>query len=323
MKELKKWAAEHNIDLNDAKKKADVLKVIKLHYNLEEESIMEENRLHEEMEMNTEAVEMNTEMPAEEVAEAKAKDKKTWLDDEGNEISMSQFIREQFTKHNLSRKEISQKYDINYRTVYGATVNMENDAEPSSRGRGVVNPKINVTADGQVLTAQEVDGVEHYFLNNVAVEEGAVIPETTEVDRNTWIREQVAAGVSRGDVAKALDLSYGVVYGLTKDAAGNRAKHEVELPDGTKVSRSEYIRMRVAEGVSKSNVAKELGVEYSVVWQATKKEKTDAEKFHEAIANLKKFEGKVTDEAGFAEIIGLLEDIEIKNTEVEATEENK
>jgi transposase len=239
---------------------------------------------------------------------AEPKDERKWLNAEGQEVSKSAFIREQFTVNNLSRKEISDKYQIPYRTVYGATVNMANEAEPASRGRGIVNPKIQVTVDNKVLL--EENG--KYFLNGeeITAEQASTI-ETVETDRNAWIKSQVDAGVNRGDVAKYLGLSYGVVYGLTKEAEGTRQKYEVELPDGSKMGRAEYIRKRIEDGATKADVAKELNVEYSVVWQATKKAKTTEEKFQDAIAVLEKFAGSVKDVTAFNDAIAVLKTLEI------------
>ena len=324
LKELRQYAQDNNIDVSSGKKKADVIILLNNSMNSEEDVKMEENTnvMNEEMEVN-ETVDTNVEGGS-----TTAEDKRVWVDNEGNEVSMSQFIREKFTKDNLSRKEIADKFDINYRTVYGATVNMTNDAEPASRGRGVVNPKIKVTADNKVLV-EKVEGegdaaVTKYFLNGeelVAGESGALeIPETIETDRNSWIKDQVNAGVNRGDIAKILDISYGVVYGLTKDEESSRQKYEVELPDGSKMARSEYIRMRVAEGVSKADVAKELGVEYSVVWQATKKDKTDAEKYASLVEQLEKMTDKVSDQEGFATAIELLKGFTIVEKEEAATD---
>jgi transposase len=228
-------------------------------------------------------------------------DDRKWFDTEGNEVSKSAFIREQFNAANKSRKEISEENNIPYRTVYGATVNMVNDAEPATRGRGVVNSKIDVTSDGHVVTTADgktfLDGEE---AKPEDVE--AIAADTTTVDRNTWIKEQVGAGKDRGAVAKALGLSYGVIYGLTKEADGTRQKHEIEV-DGTMVSRSEYIRMQIAAGKTKAEVAKELDVEYSVVWQATKQAKTTEEKFVDAIATLEKFATEVNETSEFAEAL--------------------
>jgi len=241
-------------------------------------------------------------------------DDRKWFDAEGNEISKSAFIRDQFIKLNKSRKEIADENKIPYRTVYGATVNMVNDAEPATRGRGVVNSKINVTSDGHIVTT--VDG--EIFVDNekVTLAEGEEMQATTSVDRNTWIREQVAAGKDRGAVAKALGLSYGVIYSLTKEAEGTRQKYEIEV-DGVMVSRSEYIRQQIAAGKTKAEVAKELDVEYSVVWQATKQTKTTEEKLADTIATLEKFATDVVEVGLFADIIGALKTINIKVPVVE------
>lgn len=258
------------------------------------------------------------EMDATETADSTApKEERKWYDSEGNEVSKSAFIREQFSVYNKSRKEISEEFDIPYRTVYGATVNMENEAEPTSRGRGVTFSKIQVTENNEVVFIK--DGI--VYINGEAQPEGTVAPETETVDRNEWIKEQVAAGVSRGDVAKILDLSYGVIYGLTKDAEGTRRKYEVEIigADGNPetISRSEYIRRRVADGISKSDIAKELGVEYSVVWQATKKMKTVEEKFVEAVTALEKFMDQIDDPEALSAAIKQLNSLNIKADQAE------
>ncbi|MEG1636105.1 MAG: hypothetical protein RR324_01200 [Cellulosilyticaceae bacterium] len=344
VKELKDYAAQNNIDLGNLKKKTDIIVVITKYSttNIKEGTNMPENEgqvtetgVQDEMTPNQD---VDTNVPEGNAGDAAStKEEKVWKDAEGNEISMSQFIREKFTKDNMSRKEISDTYEINYRTVYGATVNMENASDPSTRGRGIVNPKILVTADNKVLTkvvtaaVEASEGVEAtpevvtYFLDNeeiVANEAGeVVVPEAVETDRNTWIKDQVAAGANRGDIAKALNLSYGVVYGLTKEEEGTRQKYEVETTDaeGNTVSipRSEYIRKRVAEGASKSDVAKELGVEYSVVWQATKKDKSDEEKLAEALETLAKFADKMEDKDAFTAAVEVVKGFKLKPEEKE------
>lgn len=243
-----------------------------------------------------------------------------WYNKNGEEVSKSAFIREKFIEDNMSRKEIAEKFNIPYRTVYGATVNLENSAEPTSRGRGTTFSKLQVTADGVVVMVKD----DTVFFDNVAQPEGTVVPETIEVDRNTFIKEQVANGRSRGEIAKALDLSYGVIYGLTKDAESARQKYEIEDPEtGEIISRNEYIRRRVAAGVSKSDVAKELGVEYSVVWQATKKQKSEQERFEDAIEVLRKFENIVSNPDALQEAIGILQNLEIEEKQEEEVETEK
>jgi len=241
---------------------------------------------------------------------------KKWLNSEGVEVSRSEFIREQFVKFNKSRKEISEEFGIPYRVVYGATVNMTNSAE-TSRGRSVTNPNIQVTDDNKVLIK---DGGK-YFLNGEEVEEEQLLGlEFKEVPRNEWIRQAAESGMSRGEIAKILRLSYGVVYGITKDLKGSRSRHEVTLEDGTVVSRAEYIRMRIEQGATKSDVAKELGVDYSVVWQALKQQRTDAEKFEKAVENLAKFSDKVSDPEGFNRAIEYLKSLSIVDAEEDSME---
>lgn len=267
--------------------------------------------------------ELNVTAPGADEAAAEAKDTRVWNLADGSEVSKSEFIREQFTLNNLSRKEISEKFDINYRTVYGATVNMVNEAEPATRGRSASNAKITVSPAGQVIT--EIEGVTH--LNNVAVsdEDGqAAHTDSIEVDRNDWIKEQVEAGVSRGDVAAALGLSYGVVYSLTKDVAGASQRHEVEL-DGVMVSRSEYIRAKFdnGNGMSKADIAKELGVDYPVVWSALKSLKSEDEKYAEAIDKVTKFQDQVEDVDTFNALIAELKGLTLKQAEAtEGTDES-
>lgn len=255
---------------------------------------------------------------AEEAAE-EAKDTRVWNLEDGTEVSKSEFIREQFTKNNKSRKQISEEYGINYRTVYGATVNMVNDAEPATRGRAASSAKIKVTAEGHVITV--IEGVVH--VDNVAVadDDPAGMAETIEVDRNSWIKEQVEAGAARGDIASALGLSYGVIYSMTKDIEGNKQRHEMDY-NGETVSRSEYIRRRhLIDGVSRSDIAKELGVDYPVVWSALKSQKSEEDKFGELVDKLGKFADKVEDGAGFAAALEILRSFKLKEVVEEAATE--
>lgn len=241
--------------------------------------------------------------------------KEVWTLQDGTECTKSAFVREQFVLFNKSRKEISEGFDIPYRTVYGATVNMENDAEPTARGRGVTFSKINVTEDNKIVT--EVDG----FIYVDGEEHEGPMPVVEEVDRNEWIIQKVKDGMGRGDVARLLDVSYGVVYNLTKDLAGARKKYEIELEDGTVVSRSEYIRKLAADGMTRAEIAKELDVQYSVVWQATKKMKTVEEKFNDAIAALEKFIDSVVDPDALDELINKLGQIEVIEEEADTVDE--
>jgi transposase len=256
---------------------------------------------------------IDTSAPSAEEAAAEAKDTRTWEVDGAN-VTKSEFIRHQFTVNNLNRKQIAEQFDIPYRTVYGATMNMANEAEASTRGRSATSSKILVSAANQVIT--QIEGV--YHLDNVAVEDadGIAATETAqEVDRNTWIKSEVASGRERGEIAKVLGLSYGVIYNLTKEAEGSKQRHEIEY-NGETISRSEYIRRKYAEGMSKAEIAKELGVDYPVVWSALKGTKSDQEKFADAVDKIAKFADLVVDGEAFAALLGQLQAVELKAEEV-------
>ena len=259
------------------------------------------------------------------------KERETFELADGSIGSRAAFIREKFTNDNMSRKQIAEQFGFDYRVVYSATVNMQNDAEGGTRGRSAANVMIKVNADNQVVEVKEIDGAQVTFVNGEATDVTYEEDQLTDKLRNEWIQEAVAAGMSRGDVAKILDVSYGVVYGLTKDAEGTRQTYTITLEDGTEISRAEYIRRQAAAGVSRGDIAKELGVPYSVVWQATKTEKSDQEKYEDAIKTLEHFVGKTSDEEAFADAIASLKAIQIpvkeeteetaEATDTEGTEE--
>ena len=240
-----------------------------------------------------------------------SKEKETYELADGSLGSRAAFIREKFIKDNMSRKEIAETYGFAYRVVYSATVNMVNDAEATTRGRAATNATIKVNAENQLVEIKDVEGSPVTFVNGEAVDVTYTDEDLMDKSRNEWIKEQVEAGMSRGDVAKILDLSYGVVYGLTKEAEGTRTAHTIELADGTVISRAEYIRKRAAEGVSRGDIAKELGVPYSVVWQATKTEKTAQEKYEELVKNLEAFADKMVDKDAFDSAILVLKELTV------------
>ena len=254
-----------------------------------------------------------TDAPMDTAVPAKA-EKETYTLADGSQGSRAAFIREKFQQDNMSRKEIADTYGFAYRVVYSATVNMTNEAEAAGRGRSSVNAVIKVTANNQYVN--EVDGKVYV---DGELYEGAVedLGELQNADRNEWIISKAQEGVSRGDIAKMLGMSYGVIYNITKDLEGTREKHEVTLEDGTVVSRSEYIRMLYAEGKSRGDIAKELDVPYTVVWQATKVVKSEQEKFADLVESLKGYADKVADPDTFAVILDDLSKVEL----VEETEE--
>jgi len=198
-------------------------------------------------------------------------------------------------------------------------VNLTNDAESTTRGRATQNAVIQVTdANELVVTVPGVDGAAAItYVQGKAIEGDA--PATHDKARNEWIQEQVDAGANRGDIAKLLDLSYGVIYNITKEQDGTRVKHDVTLEDGKVVSRAEYIRIKFAAGETRGDIAKELDVPYSIVWQATKTEKSDADKFAEVVAELTAFTDVVTDKAMFETILTSLKGVVI--VEAPATDE--
>ena len=265
---------------------------------------------YEEFDTNEEMVASPEAEGTLEVAETD-NDRQTYALKDGSEGSRAAFIRELFLEDHMSRKDISDKHSFPYRVVYSATVNMTNDAEPAGRGRSAGNPMIKVV-DGKLVNELE-DGTFAIAETEEAVD--ASLVET--VSRNEWVQEQVAAGISRGDIAKALDLSYGVIYNLTKEQEGTRSKHEVELEDGSVVSRAEYIRQLYADGdgMSRSDIAKELDVPYSVVWQATRVEKTNSHKYNELVDQLEAFVALTADPTHLESLIESLQDVIILDEE--------
>lgn len=248
------------------------------------------------------------------------KEKETYELADGTIGSRAAFIREKFLNDNMSRKEIAETFGFSYRIVYSATVNMTNEAEAATRGRSATNAIIKVNSDNKVVEVKEIEGAPVTFVNGEAVDITYAEDELTDKSRNEWIKEMVDEGMSRGDVAKILDVSYGVVYGLTKEAEGTRTAHTVELEDGTVMPRTEYIRKRAAEGVSRGDIAKELNVPYSVVWQATKVEKSAQDKFNELIDTLESFKDKVVQVDAFESALRVLKEVELNIPEEAAAE---
>ena len=247
---------------------------------------------------------------------------KTYTMKDGSQGSRAAYIKELFVEDKLSRTEIAEKHGFSYRDVYSATVNMVNGTESGARGRTPTSTVIKVNAERKLATANE-EGI--YTL----VETGEVVDVSslTDVNRNDWIKEQVEAGTERGTIAKQLELSYGVVYGVTKEMEGAKVRQEYDITkeDGTveKVSRAAYIRHLYNGGMSRSDIMKELGVAYQVVWQATKEEKEEptlAEKFEGLIADLSSFGDKIEDKhaKNFDKVIEALKAITLKPEEVAA-----
>jgi hypothetical protein len=159
--------------------------------------------------------------------------------DNGQECSRSAYIRQEFLK-GRSRGDIAKELGIPYGLVYTATANMTNEAHPGGPGVGRVGNRGTIMEDG--------------------------------TSRAEWLRQQVAAGRSRGDLAKELGIPYATVYAATKeikvDSANEGHRGRVVMENG--MGRAEYIRQEFQKGRSRRDIANELHCDYAVVWAATK-----------------------------------------------------
>jgi nucleoside-diphosphate-sugar epimerase len=75
-----------------------------------------------------------------------------------------------------------------------------------------------------------------------------------------------------------------------------------------------------------SHVAKELGVEYSVVWQSCKKDKSDEDRLADAITALEKFVDKVEDKEAYTaavEALKLVAKIKVEEEKPADSADNK
>ena len=177
---------------------------------------------------------------AQEVAQ-EAAEKQVFILDDGREASRSAFIRQEFKK-DKSRGDIAKELNIPYSLVYTATANMYNVKHPES---------------GDVVRAR-----------------GTMLEDGTP--RSEYFRKQVAAGVSRGELAKEFDIPYATVYAATKEiktgAEGER-HGRVTLTEGpgAGMARAAYIRQEVLKGRTRRDIANELACDYAVVWAAARK----------------------------------------------------
>ena len=97
--------------------------------------------------------------------------------------------------------------------------------------------------------------------------------EGQEKSRKQQILELFQQDLSRSEIAKRLGVPYQVVYQYTKGMTNAATKpgggaRRVILDNG--MPRAEYIRQEFAKGRSRSEIAKELGVPYQVVYAATR-----------------------------------------------------
>jgi len=150
----------------------------------------------------------------------------------------SSFIRQEFKK-GKSRKAIVKILNdmgdkVSYGVVASATANMDNGTL-QHRGR--------------------------VFLE---FEDGQKIP------RVEYIRDQIINKKKTiKEVAEELGIKYDRVYAAYYNTPGvtvqRRGRITLELDDGTKIFRADYIRKRWAEGATRSQIAKECSCDYMSV----------------------------------------------------------
>jgi hypothetical protein len=95
--------------------------------------------------------------------------------------------------------------------------------------------------------------------------------------RSAYIRQEFMKDRARGDIAKELGVSYGVVFSATTNmhnakhpegAEGHAVARGVIMEDGR--SRAEHMRDMVKEGKTRGEIAKHFGAPYATVYAATK-----------------------------------------------------
>ena len=94
--------------------------------------------------------------------------------------------------------------------------------------------------------------------------------------RSAHIRELfVEDGMSRGEIAEMLAVSYNVVHAATANldngtAGVAGARIMVKNDQGVEVARVDYIKELAEAGMDRGAIAKKLGIAYGVVYAATK-----------------------------------------------------
>jgi DNA invertase Pin-like site-specific DNA recombinase len=103
----------------------------------------------------------------------------------------------------------------------------------------------------------------------------AAADEKPEVSQRDQVRQLFGEGTSRSQLAEMFGLKYQQIYAMTKDlqapegAPAGRPRVMVEV-DGELRPRVEVIRERFAAGEKIGAIAKDLGISYQIVYQATK-----------------------------------------------------
>lgn len=102
------------------------------------------------------------------------------------------------------------------------------------------------------------------------------LKDGTMGSRSAHIRELfVQDGMSRGEIAEMLGVSYNVVHAATANldngtAGAAGARIMVKNDAGDEVARVDYIKELAEGGMDRGAIAKKLGVAYGVVYAATK-----------------------------------------------------
>lgn len=160
---------------------------------------------------------------------------------DGRTVPRAQLIRELFNQ-DWKRADIAKLLDIPYNIVFQATANLAN-AHHSPGNNAQRGPKM------------------------------VTLPTGEEIPRSEYIKQQVALGRSRAEIAKELGISTSAVWNVTKGTTDGRRveRHYVKLENGEEIPRNEYIRRRYLEGATRREIANELGCDYTIVWQAISK----------------------------------------------------
>ena len=110
------------------------------------------------------------------------------------------------------------------------------------------------------------------------------LDDGTQGSRSAFIRQEFLKGRSRSEIAKELQVSYNIVFAATANMdngtvgsvgrKGALAIIDGELAEKLGVepgtSRKDYILQRIKEGVTRKQIAEELGVSYGVIYGVTK-----------------------------------------------------
>lgn len=135
---------------------------------------------------------------------------------------------------------------------------------------------------------------------NIMIEDPALLEKvgaTEPIPRQEYIRKRFEAGAHRREITTELGVVYQIVFAATKGMfnahhtpgkRGGRSSLMIVVDDETgeetEMPRTEYIRREYERGRERSDIAKELGISYGLVYAATK----DVERDEEVVAAYKR-----------------------------------